>query len=95
MVNVSGSIEAGGRGPGSSTSSQPAEGGSRYTPGADAGLAGPPQVWIETLTRWRIERGLDSFVLWPAQGDPIGQIELFANEIAPAVRAAIGETTPG
>jgi hypothetical protein len=34
--------------------------------------------------------GMDVFVFWPpAAGDPIGQTELFATEVAPAVRAAL------
>jgi alkanesulfonate monooxygenase SsuD/methylene tetrahydromethanopterin reductase-like flavin-dependent oxidoreductase (luciferase family) len=85
VVNISGTIEASGR------SAESGAAGKSYTPGADAGLSGPPQEWVDTLTRWRLELGLDSFVLWPAEADPIGQIELFANEVAPAVRTALGE----
>jgi hypothetical protein len=34
--------------------------------------------------------GMDAFVFWPpAADDPIGQTELFATEVAPAVRAAL------
>lgn len=31
---------------------------------------------------------MDSFVFWPRQ-DPLGQTELFAHEVAPAVREAV------
>lgn len=81
VVNISGTI--GGR-----DASPAGTEGSRFTPGAESGLGGPSEAWIETLIRWRTELGLDSFVLWPSDTDPIGQIELFANEIAPAVRQA-------
>jgi alkanesulfonate monooxygenase SsuD/methylene tetrahydromethanopterin reductase-like flavin-dependent oxidoreductase (luciferase family) len=51
-------------------------------------LQGPPAHWIEELTRFVLELGLDTFVFWPA-GEPIGQIERFAAEIVPGVREAV------
>jgi alkanesulfonate monooxygenase SsuD/methylene tetrahydromethanopterin reductase-like flavin-dependent oxidoreductase (luciferase family) len=51
------------------------------------GLEGPPSMWIETLTGWAIEYGLDAFVFWPPDTST-DQIELFGGEIAPAVRTA-------
>jgi alkanesulfonate monooxygenase SsuD/methylene tetrahydromethanopterin reductase-like flavin-dependent oxidoreductase (luciferase family) len=49
-------------------------------------LHGPPEHWIETLRRIRDELGFDTFVLAP-QGDVMEQIERFATEVAPEVRA--------
>jgi alkanesulfonate monooxygenase SsuD/methylene tetrahydromethanopterin reductase-like flavin-dependent oxidoreductase (luciferase family) len=95
VVNISGSIAARDATSSGADLAPPDGQTSRYTPGADAGLSGPPAAWIDTLTRWRLELGLDSFVLWPDEADPIGQIELFANDVAPAVRAAVGDPTSG
>jgi alkanesulfonate monooxygenase SsuD/methylene tetrahydromethanopterin reductase-like flavin-dependent oxidoreductase (luciferase family) len=49
-------------------------------------LHGPPAHWIETLTGFVLELGFDTFVLWPDE-DPLGQVERFAAEVIPAVRA--------
>jgi alkanesulfonate monooxygenase SsuD/methylene tetrahydromethanopterin reductase-like flavin-dependent oxidoreductase (luciferase family) len=51
-------------------------------------LHGPPGHWIETLTSFVVELGFDSFVFWPAD-DVLGQIERFAQEVAPGVREAV------
>jgi alkanesulfonate monooxygenase SsuD/methylene tetrahydromethanopterin reductase-like flavin-dependent oxidoreductase (luciferase family) len=51
-------------------------------------LNGPPDHWIETLTGLVLELGFDSFIFWPAD-DVIGQIERFAQEVAPGVRQAV------
>lgn len=75
VVNLSGTIGAGRAGDDD-----------RYTPGAGA-LTGPPSQWIDTLAGWATDLGIDSFVLWP--GDPaLDQLESFAIEVVPAVRAA-------
>jgi alkanesulfonate monooxygenase SsuD/methylene tetrahydromethanopterin reductase-like flavin-dependent oxidoreductase (luciferase family) len=79
VVNVSGTIG----------DADPRSGG-RFAPGADAGLAGPPNAWVDTLATWADRLGLDSFVLWPGDNDAIRQIELYATEVAPAVREALG-----
>jgi hypothetical protein len=31
---------------------------------------------------------MDAFIFWPSGDDPVGQVEVFASEVAPAVRAA-------
>ena len=49
-------------------------------------LDGPPERWIETLSAYAGELGFDTFVLWPGD-DPLHQVERFAREIAPALRA--------
>jgi alkanesulfonate monooxygenase SsuD/methylene tetrahydromethanopterin reductase-like flavin-dependent oxidoreductase (luciferase family) len=51
-------------------------------------LHGPPGHWIETLTGFVLELGFDSFVFWP-EDDVLGQIERFAQEVAPGVREAV------
>jgi alkanesulfonate monooxygenase SsuD/methylene tetrahydromethanopterin reductase-like flavin-dependent oxidoreductase (luciferase family) len=51
-------------------------------------LNGPPDHWIETLTGFALELGFDSFLFWPAD-DVLGQIERFAQEVAPGVREAV------
>jgi alkanesulfonate monooxygenase SsuD/methylene tetrahydromethanopterin reductase-like flavin-dependent oxidoreductase (luciferase family) len=51
-------------------------------------LNGPPDHWIETLTAFALELGFDSFIFWPAD-DVLGQIERFAQEVAPGVREAV------
>jgi alkanesulfonate monooxygenase SsuD/methylene tetrahydromethanopterin reductase-like flavin-dependent oxidoreductase (luciferase family) len=50
-------------------------------------LNGPPDHWIETLTGFALELGFDSFLFWP-QDNVLGQIERFAQEVAPGVREA-------
>ena len=44
--------------------------------------------WIEMLSGWAGDYRVDSFVLWPDGEDLGGQIERFAAEVAPGVRAA-------
>jgi alkanesulfonate monooxygenase SsuD/methylene tetrahydromethanopterin reductase-like flavin-dependent oxidoreductase (luciferase family) len=50
-------------------------------------LDGPPDHWVETLTSFARELGFDTFVFWPGE-DPLGQVERFAREVIPALRAA-------
>lgn len=51
-------------------------------------LDGPASGWVEELTRLALEHGFDTFVFWPAD-DHVRQVELFAGEVAPAVREAV------
>jgi alkanesulfonate monooxygenase SsuD/methylene tetrahydromethanopterin reductase-like flavin-dependent oxidoreductase (luciferase family) len=53
-------------------------------------LHGPPELWVEELTRLVRELGFDGFVLAPADGS-LEQIERFGTEVAPAVREAVGQ----
>ncbi len=50
-------------------------------------LDGPPSQWIDTLAGWSRDLGIDGFVFWPGDDDT-AQIERFATEVVPAVRAA-------
>jgi alkanesulfonate monooxygenase SsuD/methylene tetrahydromethanopterin reductase-like flavin-dependent oxidoreductase (luciferase family) len=54
------------------------------------GLIGPVQTWIDSLTEWTVELGFDTFIFWPIT-DPAGQLEIFATEVMPAVRAKVAE----
>lgn len=56
---------------------------------SDSGLDGPADYWIEQLVRLYRQYRQDTFLFWPAEGEPVDQIERFANEIAPAVQAEL------
>lgn len=52
------------------------------------GLVGSVELWVDTLTSWALDLGFDTFVFWPMT-DPVRQVELFAREVVPAVRAKV------
>ena len=66
----------------------------RIGPKENGPLDGPPALWVEELARHVLELGMDSFVFWPRE-EPLGQLELFAHEVAPAVREAVGKERGG
>lgn len=49
-------------------------------------FVGPSSYWVDELIRV-VELGMDAFIFWPAGEDREHQVELFAVEVAPAVRA--------
>ncbi|HEX2222460.1 MAG TPA: LLM class flavin-dependent oxidoreductase [Candidatus Limnocylindria bacterium] len=51
-------------------------------------LVGPVGRWVETLTSWSIELGVDAFIFWPASAAS-EQVERFARGVVPAVRRAL------
>ncbi|MEX2546931.1 MAG: LLM class flavin-dependent oxidoreductase, partial [Chloroflexota bacterium] len=51
----------------------------------DGPLEGPVDQWVDTLTHWNRDLGIDGFVFWPPD-DGTTQIERFAAEIVPALR---------
>jgi len=51
-------------------------------------LDGPPSRWVETLTGFALEHGMDTFIYWPS-GDHERQVEVFAGEVVPAIREAV------
>jgi alkanesulfonate monooxygenase SsuD/methylene tetrahydromethanopterin reductase-like flavin-dependent oxidoreductase (luciferase family) len=55
----------------------------------DGPLDGPVDHWIETIARWVEELQLDSFILWLSDSGT-REIERFALEVVPGVRAATG-----
>ncbi len=54
----------------------------------EGSLDGPPALWIDTLTEWGNDLGIDGFVFWPPDSGT-HQIDRFAAEIVPAVREQI------
>jgi alkanesulfonate monooxygenase SsuD/methylene tetrahydromethanopterin reductase-like flavin-dependent oxidoreductase (luciferase family) len=57
-------------------------------PDGAPGLVGGVGHWVDTLTRWVVELGFDTFILWPVV-DPPGQLEVFAEQVIPAVRERV------
>jgi alkanesulfonate monooxygenase SsuD/methylene tetrahydromethanopterin reductase-like flavin-dependent oxidoreductase (luciferase family) len=51
-------------------------------------LDGPAAQWVSQLLPLVTETGMDTFVLWPSES-PARQLELFAAEVAPALREAV------
>jgi alkanesulfonate monooxygenase SsuD/methylene tetrahydromethanopterin reductase-like flavin-dependent oxidoreductase (luciferase family) len=61
----------------------------RITTGTFGGfLDGPTDHWAETLTDLAIRHGMDTFIFWPREA-PLEQLRLFAEEVAPRVRALV------
>ncbi len=62
-------------------------------------LQGPPRLWVEQLTELALTTGMSAFLLAPGQ-DVEGDLQRFAEEVAPGVREAVaqarraGVTTP-
>jgi hypothetical protein len=56
----------------------------------DTNVVGPSSFWADTLLRYQSELGFDAFLFWPVGADPREQAELFAETVAPAVRAGLG-----
>jgi alkanesulfonate monooxygenase SsuD/methylene tetrahydromethanopterin reductase-like flavin-dependent oxidoreductase (luciferase family) len=51
-------------------------------------LEGSASRWVETLTEFALEYGMDTFIYWPS-GDHERQVEIFAGEVVPAVKEAV------
>jgi alkanesulfonate monooxygenase SsuD/methylene tetrahydromethanopterin reductase-like flavin-dependent oxidoreductase (luciferase family) len=60
----------------------------RIGPGGGGFLDGPAGQWVEQLLALVTETGMDTFVLWPTE-EQDRQLELFADEVAPALREAV------
>jgi alkanesulfonate monooxygenase SsuD/methylene tetrahydromethanopterin reductase-like flavin-dependent oxidoreductase (luciferase family) len=52
------------------------------------GITGDPERWADTLSGWVMDLGFDTFVFWPV-ADARAQIEAFAAEVVPGVRARV------
>jgi alkanesulfonate monooxygenase SsuD/methylene tetrahydromethanopterin reductase-like flavin-dependent oxidoreductase (luciferase family) len=65
----------------------------RIGPEGSGLLEGPPRKWAEVLSGFALERGMDTFVFWPngPAEEHERQVELFAGEVAPAVREAVAK----
>lgn len=58
-----------------------------FTSGAARGfLNGPAKVWVEQLTELAVTEGVSGFILAPGQP---ADVDVFAQEVAPAVREAV------
>jgi hypothetical protein len=56
----------------------------------DGWLRGPVDHWVEELVKLARDLRFDGFVAWFDHEDQRGQTELFATEVAPRVRDALG-----
>ena len=56
----------------------------------DGWLRGPAEHWVEELVKLARDLRFDSFIAWFDHEDQLGQTELFATEVAPRVREALG-----
>jgi len=52
------------------------------------GLSGPVPRWVDELSGYVLEHGVDTFIFWPLR-DPVPQLDRFGQEVAPAVREAV------
>ncbi len=50
---------------------------------------GPVGRWVDTLTTLHAESQMNAFVFWPS-GDRERQSRVFAEQVVPAVRSAVG-----
>ena len=55
-------------------------------------LAGPPEQWVEELAALALEYGISTFIL---SGDDPDNIEVFGEEVAPAVRELVAKARGG
>jgi alkanesulfonate monooxygenase SsuD/methylene tetrahydromethanopterin reductase-like flavin-dependent oxidoreductase (luciferase family) len=60
-------------------------------PVGDGPLIGPVDLWVETLTSWALDLGIDGFIFAPPDMGT-RDIERFAAEVAPAVLEAVHAT---
>jgi alkanesulfonate monooxygenase SsuD/methylene tetrahydromethanopterin reductase-like flavin-dependent oxidoreductase (luciferase family) len=58
--------------------------------GGGPGLTGDVEAWVSALTDWSIDLGFDTFIFWPMR-EPSAQLEVFAQDIVPAVRQRVAE----
>lgn len=64
------------------------------TDGASDGyLRGPVEQWVDQVTELVVDHRIDTVLLWP-EGDAGRQVHLFAEQVVPAVRAAV-TSSPG
>ncbi|MGH9245967.1 MAG: hypothetical protein ACRD29_16950 [Acidimicrobiales bacterium] len=62
----------------------------RITGGSsEAFLRGPVNQWVDELSSLAVDRRVDTVIFWP-DGEQAPQVRRFAEEIVPAVRAAVG-----
>jgi alkanesulfonate monooxygenase SsuD/methylene tetrahydromethanopterin reductase-like flavin-dependent oxidoreductase (luciferase family) len=54
---------------------------------AEGPLDGPVAQWVETLSSWARDLGVDTFIYWPPD---TASLERYAAEVVPAVRREVG-----
>ena len=54
------------------------------------GLTGKVESWVDTLTDWAVDLGLDTFIFWPMT-EPQAQLAVFATQVVPGVRQRVAE----
>ena len=64
------------------------------TPGRQDLFHGPAGQWAETLTMLYTDYEMNTFVFWP-EDDRERQSRIFAEEVVPAVRAALADAADG
>lgn len=52
-------------------------------------VQGTVQDWIAQIAGWYTEQRMDTFIFWPVAGNKIAQIDAFAQDVVPGVRAAL------
>jgi alkanesulfonate monooxygenase SsuD/methylene tetrahydromethanopterin reductase-like flavin-dependent oxidoreductase (luciferase family) len=53
-------------------------------------IIGQADHWVETLTKYSRDLGMDTFIFWPAvRGDEAEQIRRFAEQVVPVVQQAL------
>ena len=62
----------------------------RTRPARPGVIVGPAQQWVDELVRYHQELRMDTFFFSAAGGDPETQARLFAEEVVPAARQALG-----
>lgn len=55
----------------------------------DDPLVGPVELWVERLTSWTVDLGVDAYIFSPPDTGT-DAIERFATEVVPAVKEAVG-----
>ncbi len=60
------------------------------TPQRKGIITGPVSQWVDTLAHYYHDLRMDTFIFWPI-GNEETQIHLFAEEVVPALRTAIGQ----
>lgn len=66
------------------------EGGMSLRPNRPGVLIGPASTWVRELTRYYHDLRLDTFNFSPTGDDTRTQVRIFAEEVVPAVREALG-----
>ena len=58
-------------------------------------IYGPVEHWVEQIVRFYLDYRQDTFIFWPVAGHQLSQVEAFAQEVVPAVRAQVEKLTTG